>query len=109
MPLTDDPNDPRVARGPADEEPREMHDVYLVLSQEERERGFVRPVRLSYIHDKTLGGCGTVTSMAQAIAETYARDPAFYGATYCCGCNKHRPVGMNGEFYWDGTHDLVGT
>lgn len=109
MPLTDDPNDPRIARGPADEEPVEMADVYLVLSQEERDKGFVRPVRNSYIHAEELGGCGVVTRMAEAIAETYARDPYFYGATYCVGCSKHRPVGEGGEFYWDKTTEKVGT
>jgi hypothetical protein len=108
MPLTDDPADPRVARGPADEEPVEMHDVYLVLSEDERAKEFVRPVRTSYIHDEDLGGCGAVTTMAQEIAETYARNPFFYGATYCVGCSKHRPVGVFGEFYWDGTKELVG-
>lgn len=109
MPLTDDPTDPRIARGGPDEEPVEMHEVYLVLSEEERAKGFVRPVRRSYIHDEELGGCGAVSTMAQGIAETYARDPFFYGATYCVGCSKHRAVGPRGEFYWDGTKELVGT
>ena len=54
-------------------------------------------------------GCGTCTTMGQAIAETYARDPRFYGATYCCGCNMHRPVGAQGEFVWDGSNENVGT
>ncbi len=47
-----------------------------------------------------VGGCGTVTTMAQALAETYARDPSFYGATYCAGCRTHLPVGAYGEFVW---------
>ncbi|HXI96979.1 MAG TPA: hypothetical protein VNG04_12690 [Candidatus Acidoferrum sp.] len=58
---------------------------YLVLPEEERAKGFVRPVRRSYVHLK----CGTVTTMAQAIAETYARDPSFYGGTFCVGCGTH--------------------
>lgn len=36
-----------------------------------------------------------------AISETYARDPSFYGATYCVGCKGHFPVGENGEFHWE--------
>jgi len=52
------------------------------------------------------GGCGTVTTMGQALSETYARDPKFYGATFCCGCNRHLPVG---EFVWDGTKEEVGS
>jgi hypothetical protein len=50
--------------------------------------------------------------MGQALAETYARDPRFYGATYCVSCGMHRPVGEHGEFVWlDGIvpDDKVGT
>jgi hypothetical protein len=45
-------------------------------------------------------GCGTVTTMGRAIAETYSRNFAFYGSTYCCGCQRHLPVGSQGEFTW---------
>lgn len=106
MPLTTDPNDPRLGRGTGGEG---MNAAYLVLSDEERAKGFVRPVRLAYIHAKELGGCGTVTTMAQGIAETYARDPSFYGATYCARCRTHLPVGEHGEFFWDGSTEKVGT
>lgn len=51
-------------------------------------------------------GCGAVTSMRQDIAETYARQPAFYGSTFCCSCGKHLPVA---EFTWDGTTEVVGS
>lgn len=102
--ITDDPNDPDLTRG-ADETPVPQASKYLVLSDEERAKGFVRPVRRSYVHDT----CGAVTTMGQAIAETYARDPAFYGSTYCVRCMMHRPVGPDGEFTWDGAEDKVGT
>lgn len=82
-----------------------MQEAYLVLSDEERSKGFVRPVRTSYVHDK----CGAVTTMGRAIAETYARDPQFYGGTYCVQCKKHFPVGLLGEFTWSGTDHKVGT
>jgi hypothetical protein len=36
-----------------------------------------------------------------AIAETYARQPTFYGATFCCHCGTHLPVGEQGEFVWE--------
>jgi len=101
MALTSDPNDPRLTRG-ADEEPVPQAKAYLVLSAAERAQGFVRPVRWSYQHLV----CGAVTTMAQAIAETYARNPGYYGSTYCTTCRKHRPVGENGEFVWD---DDLGT
>lgn len=98
MSLTTDPNDPRLTRGadPAGGEYHDQADTYLVLSEEERAKGFVRPVRLSYWHTS----CGKVTTMAQEIAETYARNPTFYGATYCAHCGLHRPVGPGGEFHW---------
>lgn len=124
---------------------------YLILSEEERAKGFVRPVRSSYKHvgiapkyplrDLTAeeqeryanegyvkfeaypeshspvtgrfwteaqlhSGCGVVTRMAQPLAETYARQPNFYGATWCCQCQKHIPVG---EFVWEGTQERVGS
>lgn len=96
MGLTTDPNDPRLGRG-VDKDPEGMNDVYLVLSDEERAKGFVRPVRRCYVHET----CGGETRMGQAIAETYARNPSFYGATYCVHCQMHKPVGEHGEFVWD--------
>jgi hypothetical protein len=39
--------------------------------------------------------------MGLSIAETYARDPHYYGGTYCAGCRAHYPVGEDGEFVWD--------
>lgn len=157
--LTTDPNHEDLGRGPPDESPRPQNKCYLVLSDEERAKGFVRPVRRSYLHVGTPGprfelrdltdeekartegsgwvkfepyppgfkgsalgrywsqadidaigkGCGTLTTMGLALAETYARQPGFYGATYCCGCSMHRPVGERGEFVWDGTDERVGT
>lgn len=90
--LTTDPADPGLTRG-VDDEPAPQADAYLVLSEEERAKGFVRPVRTSYHHVT----CGTQTTMGRAIAETYARDPAYYGGTYCVQCSMHRPVA---EFRW---------
>lgn len=108
VPVTDDPNDPRLSHG-VDTQPVEQSEVYLILSEHERAKGPVRPVRQSYRH----ATCGTVTTMGLALAETYARDFRFYGATYCCACRLHRPVGPKGEFTWieaDGSAGpLVGT
>lgn len=135
-----------------------MQKGYVVLSEEERAKGFVRPVRYSYVHigppgpkyplrdltaeeqgrysrfgyvkvedypdsewpavgrfwtqadlDSAGNGCGEVTTMAKPIAETYARNPGFYGMTYCAGCRTHLLVGENGEFVWEGTDERVGT
>jgi hypothetical protein len=75
-----------------------MYSDYWVLSEAERTQGFVRPLRRSYRHKS----CGEITSMGEAIAETYARDPKFYGATFCATCREHFAVC---EFVWvlDGT------
>lgn len=99
MALTTDPNDQCLKDG---QKEQGQNECYLVLSEEERAKGFVRPVRNSYIHTT----CGTVTTMGNALSETYARDPKFYGRTYCCGCGTHFPVS---EFKWDKIDDLVGS
>lgn len=153
MGVTTDRNDP----GLKETKPGGQQEKYLVLSAEEKVKGFVRPVRLVYAHvgrricgkpvfedsdipegkvgyvctmerdheddcyvgkaitkaekenlieTGTLGGCDATTKMHSSIAETYARDPKFYGATYCTSCQKHLPVN---EFVWDGTDEEVGS
>lgn len=147
MAAVTNPNDPGLKQVRADGQ----QENYLVLSEEERAKGFVRPVRSSYKHvgerpkhptrpltpdegerykqfgyaayeeypdsdsavcgrfwtDKQLaGGCGAVTTMGAALAETYARDPKFYGATFCCRCGEHRPVA---EFAWEPDGSAVGS
>jgi hypothetical protein len=138
--------------------PNGQQKTYLVLSEEERAKGFVRPVRDCYRHvgrrgpkyalqdltddqreqyasegyvkyekypeelspltgrfwsqadlDAVGKGCGSVTIMGQALAETYARDPHFYGGTFCARCAKHLPVGEDGEFVWESDGSRVGT
>jgi len=148
--MTTDPTDPRLR----EHTPNGQQLTHLVLSEEERGRGYVRPLRLSYRHvGRSLcgdtsdpasspaqegkvwacaaqpghdgphgdvkrqvtpeeaakghaGGCGSVTTMSRAIAETYARDPAFYGATWCCGCQGYHPVG---EYTWHPDGSIVGS
>jgi len=143
MTLTTDPNDPRLKKGVGSEEGGQ-DEVHLVLSKKERAKGFIRPLRHSYIHsgkqpkyslrdldedelerhkgcgyvkyeeypesespicgrfwtqkglDK-MNGCGTITKMTSELAETHARDPKFYGGTYCVGCQEYLSVE---EFKW---------
>ncbi len=63
--------------------------------------------------DRIGKGCGHITTMSRAIAETYARDPHFYSGTFCSTCRKHFDIGERGEFVWyefDGsTGPKVGT
>lgn len=75
---------------------------YIVLTAEERAKGFVRPVRAVYTHKV----CGTDTRMAMDIAETYARDPKFYTGTFCVHCRDHFPLD---QFVWKGTDEQVGS
>ncbi len=83
-----------------------QHKDYIVLCPDERAKGFVRPFRDKYIHvgeggtesNRTYGACGVLTRMGTALSETYARQPTFYGLTFCVGCNKHLPVA---EFIWE--------
>lgn len=75
---------------------------YVVLSEDERAKGWVRPYRDSYVHST----CGVRTTMGRALAETYARDPSFYNGTFCAGCRTHFPLN---EFVWDGTDEQVGS
>ena len=82
-----------------------MQKAYVVLSEGERAKGFVEPVRRSYQHLT----CGGVTTMGLALAETYARDPSFYSGTYCAICGTYFPVGEDGQFVWDVTDQKVGT
>jgi len=84
-----DPNDPKHR----ETLPNGQQKDYIVLSADERARGFVRPVRTKYTHVT----CGTVTRMSQAIAETYARDPTFYGGTFCVACGQHFPLVKYGK------------
>lgn len=154
MPTTTDSNDPRLEHG-SDSSPRPQAAAYLVLSEEERAKGFVRPLRRAYKHigppgpqyplrdltdeerqrhadqgyvkyeiypeskspvvgcfwtqarlDSTGKECGCVTIMAPEIAESYARDPHFYGATYCMHCRMHLPLS---EFVWEPDGAVVGS
>lgn len=101
-----------------------QHGAYWVLSEAERAKGFVRPVRDAYVHvghfakftqanpsyavllSVGADACGAQTKMSRDIAETYAANPAFYGNTFCVSCRKHLPVE---EFVWEGTTERVGS
>lgn len=101
MSLTTDRNDPELGHG-VDKKPQDQMKKYLVLSDEEIAKGFVRPLRRSYIHKK----CGVETKMDSKLCETYARDPSFYGSTYCVSCRMHLPVQ---EFRWAEDNKIVGS
>lgn len=83
----------------------QLRDHY-VLCPEDRAKGWIRPLRIKYKHER----CGAVTTMPMACAETYAAVPSYYGRTFCCTCCDYFPVGETGEFLWiDGSGEKVGT
>ncbi len=106
-PIVDPPSRTLTDGSPVTDDHRELKENgqqkgYVVLSEAERAKGFVRPVRESYTH-KT---CGTDTRMSGPISETYARDPGFYSGTFCVHCGEHFPLD---QFVWKGTDELVGS
>lgn len=104
MGVTVDRNDPGLKRL----RPDGQQENYLVLGDEERAKGFIRPVRTAYMHLK----CGVVTMTNRAIAETLARDPAFYDGMFCCACGAHFPLkNPDGSpaFLWDPDGSAVGS
>ena len=74
--------------------PDGLQQDYIVLTPEERAKGYKKPVRRSYVHST----CGTLTTMHSALAETYAREPYFYSGTYCTGCGAHFDLD---QFSWE--------
>lgn len=80
------------------------HTDYWVLPDEERSKGFVRPIRNAYRHTR----CGGATKIHTAIAETLARDPEFYLYLYCATCCRDYPAGKEGEFVWYTSGEKVG-
>lgn len=65
-----------------------------------------QPEHAKILEKHRKGGCGVETVMGGALSETYARDPKFYGKTFCVGCNQHLPVG---EFVWSQDGEVVGS
>jgi hypothetical protein len=144
MSITDDPKHPGINVPTSSGQ----NEAYLVLSDAERAKGFVRPYRDAYRHvgarpanpvrdltgdeqakyghagfvkyepyPGTAGGrfwtadelaprCGSVTVMGRALSETYARDPKFYGSTFCVTCGAHFKVA---QFVWDAEGQVVGS
>ncbi len=107
MSLTNDPNDPGLRKIRADGQ----QETYLVLSDKERDMGFVRPVRRNYRHLK----CGCVTHMGLALSETYARNFRFYTGTFCVNCGAHFDLReevdgkLRWNFEWEPDGDPVGS
>lgn len=120
-----------VGGGPVVDDHREINPAtgmqkdYVVLTQAERAKGFVRPVRNAYVHvgkppdgedysrfrypirgdvSPFPGGCLTRTQMHPDIAETYARAVGFYSGTFCCSCRADFPLD---EFVWETTTEPV--
>jgi len=79
-----------------------QHKDYWVLPEDERAKGFIRPYRDTYYHTV----CQATTTMSRPLSETYARDPSFYGSTFCVSCRAHFPVS---QFRWMLDDKIVGS
>jgi hypothetical protein len=88
------------------DEEREIHGKFGCVKYEEYPESEAPKVGRFWTEAALSGGCGTVTTMGRALSETYARDPEFYGATFCCGCNRHIAVA---EFVWTADGARVGS
>lgn len=102
--LRNAPFEPKVLLPGSTDPDSKQNSGHWVLSDEELAKGYLRPLRRSYVHEK----CGTATSMPDKIAKTYAVNPKFYSKTFCVHCQEYRPVD---EFIWGGIHgnDRVGS
>jgi len=81
-------------------------DVLATLREREKEIEELKENLVLMTIRKDDLACGTITTMGPALAETYARDPKFYGSTYCMCCKMHKAVD---EFVWTGTEEKVGS
>src|SRR5437763_905587 len=99
--------DPQEARNSGIDPQTGQQNKYVVLSDEERAKGFVRPFRDCYRHLK----CGSDTYMGRTLSETFARDPKFYGGTFCVGCKTHFPLRTadGWQFVWTADREPVGS
>lgn len=92
-------------RGLTEEEEQRYGDYYAAF-EEYPDDGSAKVGRFWTQREIDNNGCKTITTMDRSIAETYAREPKFYGKTFCSHCGVHLPVE---EFVWHGTDELVGS
>jgi hypothetical protein len=95
MTYVTDPADPRLGYG-----------FYLVLSEEERAKGFVRPYRDTYRHVECPVNSDCAHTFLKVPSPYGSRHARFYGGTYCVACRMHKPVR---EFVWDKDNEVVGS
>lgn len=90
------------------EEEKEQYAKYQYVKFEEYQEGEAATGRYwtQERWDQIDKGCGVVTIMGLSIAETYARDPYFYGSTFCTGCRDYLPLE---EFVWEDGGERVGS
>lgn len=87
-------------------EEKERYDQYGYIKYEEYPTSGTLGAGRFWTDAMLQSGCGTTTRAGRALSETYARDPTFYGATFCVSCNKHLPVA---EFVWTADGQRLGS
>ena len=73
-----------------------------MITDTEKARGFVRPIRSVIVHK----ACGERNVLTDAVAEMYARDPKGNTNALCVACGNYFPVV---EFNWEGIEEKVGS
>lgn len=73
-----------------------------LLTEEELNLGYVRPLRKEYRHDR----CGEITSVSLMVAEVLASYPRYYASVLCSTCAVQMPVR---EFRWTEDGHRVGS
>ena len=105
MGLTTDPNDPDLTHG-VDEGPVQQAKKYLILSEEERAKGFVRPVRRAYRHVGPPGPDHPLRELtpdeAERHGERYVRFEPYEG------CTEHDHGSATGSLWTQARLDAVG-
>lgn len=107
MSLTTDPNDPRLAAHATEQG---QHDTYLVLSDEERAKGFVRPVRRTYRHVGIAGPQHPLRDLTDEERERYARFGyvAFEAYPRTNGFNGADSSSVLGRYWTQAQFDSIG-
>lgn len=88
------------------EDEAKVHGKYGYVAYEEYPEEKSPLVGKFWKKDELSSGCNGVTTMGRALSETYARDPSYYGSTFCCDCGAHFPVA---QFVWTKDNERVGS
>lgn len=91
-----------ILRPSAREQARASQQSRWLLTRADRALGLIRPLRYTYTHRR----CTSDTVLSEGSARLWARNPRHARVTWCCFCQRDRPVA---EFVWWGSSETVGS